>query len=78
LGVYNISASILAKKEFLFGYLKNQYDVFIKAEQDWDKNTKGFANATTFNKVSLTALWQRTSENRNGIEVKMNITLGNS
>jgi hypothetical protein len=52
--------------------------VFIKAEQDWDEATKGFANATTFNKVSLTALWQRTSENRNGIEVKMNITLGKS
>lgn len=52
--------------------------MFIKAEQYWDKNTKGFANANTFNKVSLTALWQRTSENRIGIEVKMYITLGNS
>ena len=67
IGVYNITSNILAKKDLLLAYVKNPYSIYLKAEQKWDSSSKNFSNLTNFDNLTLSTLWDRNSNNKNGL-----------
>lgn len=63
----------MTTKKFLLGYEKNNVDVSLKAEQDFDSKTEDYQDwKEWFNKYTLTTAFKRNNKERYGLQVTHN------
>jgi hypothetical protein len=74
LGVFDLNQKRVLRKDFLLGYIKNAWEVYLQGTQDEKHRTKDWTDITQwFTGVSLTALHRRNIREAYGVEVNFNV-----
>jgi len=73
MGISDLNQKKILKKEFLVGYLKNEWEVYLHGWQDWKRETRDWTDITQwFTGLSLTGLHRRNIRERYGVEIEVN------
>jgi len=73
MGIFDLNQKKILKKEFLVGYLKNEWEVYLHGWQDWKRETRDWTDITQwFTGLSLTGLHRRNIRERYGVEIEVN------
>lgn len=69
-GIVDIPNRKILKKDFVLGYIQNQYEVYFSANQDWKLPTDDWKNVSRwFSGLSLIGLYSRNFREKYGLEV---------
>jgi hypothetical protein len=70
LGIFNVTALSLIKKDLYVGYLEKDYELHFRANQDWAKPTHDWQDLTKwFSSLSCIGIWRRSLRDRYGLQV---------